>query len=207
MRISPLISLVDEYAFYSYHKANYDKGFKFIVNLCYDWTDGKWVPPFLQKLGDWMDNVSQLVTNTAIDGQTVAQPNKFSEFGKNNNFYKNISLFLVITLPLNLIAFIFFACLSRVAAEFVILKSLRPVLRPFRSFLSFWSSMFVDNMTYLSLLCFLQLYRFVPYSHGNQTLPSCVLCIVFFFLMLMTCFLGVPVRMFAANIFEIDYCK
>lgn len=48
MRLSPLISLVDEYTFYLYHEgANYDKGAKFVIKICSSWTDNKWVPSFL----------------------------------------------------------------------------------------------------------------------------------------------------------------
>lgn len=47
MRLSPTLSLVDEYAFYVYHMVNYDRGFLFIAKLCSELTDDKWIPPFL----------------------------------------------------------------------------------------------------------------------------------------------------------------
>lgn len=78
MRFSPLISLVDEYTFYAYHQnANYDKGAKFMIRLCSDWTDNKWVPSFLENLSHWMNNLNQAITDTTIDGETINKPNKF----------------------------------------------------------------------------------------------------------------------------------
>jgi hypothetical protein len=47
MRLSPVISLIDEYSFYAFHKATYDKGFAYFSTLCLEWTNNKWVPPFL----------------------------------------------------------------------------------------------------------------------------------------------------------------
>jgi hypothetical protein len=207
MRFSPLISLVDEYAFYIYHRAKYDRGFRFIVSLCAEWTDGKWVPSFLEKLSEWLNVVSKAVAETSIDGQTVSEPNKFEEFGKSNNFYKNISIFLVISLPANLIAFGLLAIIARILEKFQILRWLRLILRPFRSFLNLWSSVLFDNMTYLSFHCFLQLSNFVPYSHGANSFPSCLFCLLILFAILMTCFLGVPIKLFAKNLFEVDYCN
>lgn len=206
MRFSPLISLVDEYTFYIYHRINYDKGFLFIVNLCSNWTDSKWVPSFLQNFSNWLDNISEAVTDTSIDGQTVRSPSKFSEFGKYNNFYKNISVFLVITLPLNLITFALLAGLSWALRRLAIFRWLQIVLRPFRSFLNLWSSVVIDNMTYLSFHCFLQLYRFVPYSHGANNFPSCLFCLITLFAILLTLFVGLPAKLFAKKYFEIDYC-
>lgn len=34
MRMSPVISLIDEYSFYVFHRANYDRGFQYIIRLC-----------------------------------------------------------------------------------------------------------------------------------------------------------------------------
>jgi hypothetical protein len=34
MRLSPVISLVDEYSFYIFHRANYDRGFLYMTQLC-----------------------------------------------------------------------------------------------------------------------------------------------------------------------------
>jgi hypothetical protein len=207
MRFSPLISLVDEYAFYIYHRAKYDRGFRFIVSLCAEWTDGKWVPSFLERLSEWLNVVSKAVAETSIDGQTVREPNKFEEFGKSNNFYKNISIFLVISLPANLIAFGLLAIIARILEKFQILRWMRVLLRPFRCFLNLWSSILFDNITYLSFHCFLQLSKLVPYSHGTNNFPSCLFCLLTLFAILMTCFLGVPIKLFAKNLFEVDYCR
>lgn len=68
---------MDDLAFYVYHRPKYDKGFEYIVRMCSEWTESKWIPPFLDKLADWINNVSDVVNNTNIDGDTVHLPNKF----------------------------------------------------------------------------------------------------------------------------------
>lgn len=77
VRFSPLISLVDDLAFYVYHRPSYDKGFQYVKKLCSEWTQNKWIPPFLDKLATWLNNVTTVINNTNIDGETVQQPNKF----------------------------------------------------------------------------------------------------------------------------------
>jgi hypothetical protein len=63
-------------------------------------------------------------------------------------------------------------------------------------------------MTYFSFCCFLQLYNFVPYSHGANIYPSVVLCLTILFISLtIAIFFGFAVWVFARNIFRIDYCK
>lgn len=47
MRITPFIALFDEFSYYAYHQAVYDRGFKYIAELCWNLTNAKWVPPFL----------------------------------------------------------------------------------------------------------------------------------------------------------------
>jgi hypothetical protein len=68
IKISPIISLVDEFTFYAYHKSIYDRGFRFIVKLCSEWTENKWVPSFLDGFAHWLGNVTAAVSRTAIDG-------------------------------------------------------------------------------------------------------------------------------------------
>lgn len=201
MRFSPMISLVDEYAFYIYHRVKYDRGFRFIVKLCAEWTEMKWVPSFLEQASNWFNRISQLVADTNIDGQTIEQPSKFSDFGKKNNFYNNISNFFVISLPFNIITFILLAGLSWFARGFNNFRWMRKLLRPFQCFLNLWSSIVTDNMTYLSFHCFLQLYRIVPFSHGVSAYPSCIFCLLTLFAILMTCFLGVPIKLYAKKLF------
>jgi hypothetical protein len=85
------------------------------------------------------------------------------------------------------------------------LQSVQSFLKPFTTMTFLWSSMFSDNMTYLSFHCFLQFYSFVPYSHGINAYPSCVFCVLVLFALLVTCFFGFIARISAANKFEIDH--
>jgi hypothetical protein len=101
-----------------------------------------------------------------IDGETIDQTNKFYQFGKSNNFYNNVSDFIAVSLPLSLVTFIVCIGISWILRKFNILRPFQSFFKPFGSFVTFWSSNFADNLTYLSFHCFLYMYRFVPYAHG-----------------------------------------
>lgn len=58
VRLSPLAIIIDELSYYSYHTAHYDRGFRFLVDKCWELNNEKWVPPFLnssyQTVRDWL---------------------------------------------------------------------------------------------------------------------------------------------------------
>jgi hypothetical protein len=125
-----------------------------------------------------------------------------------NNFYRNVSNFLVISLPINLLIFLILMGLEWLLRRYRIFKPIQVILKPFRSFVCFFSAMFAENMTYLSFHCFLQLYRFVPYAHGQHTFPSSILCLIMLFTTLITAiFLSFAAWIYASKTFQIDYCK
>jgi hypothetical protein len=65
-----------------------------------------------------------------------------------------------------------------------------------------------DNMTYLSFHCFMQFYQFVPYCAGKNSYPSCILCLILLFVLILTvCLISFSAWIFAKDIFEVDYFK
>jgi hypothetical protein len=141
-----------------------------------------------------------------IDGETIDQTNKFYQFGKGNNFYNNVSNFMAVSLPLSLAVFVLCMSISWLLKKLNILRPLQSFFKPFGSVITFWSSNFADNLTYLSFHCFLYLYKFVPYAHGQNSFPSSVLCIVTLFISLLTvCVLGFAAWTFARVTFEIEH--
>jgi hypothetical protein len=60
-------------------------------------------------------------------------------------------------------------------------------------------------MTYLSFKCFLQLYKFIPYSTGTNNYLSCALCVfILFALLIVIPALGFAPWMLTKGIFEIE---
>ena len=58
LRFSPLVIIIDDFSYYAYHTERYDRGFRFLSDLCWDFNNGKWMPPFLaQVLNDPYDAV------------------------------------------------------------------------------------------------------------------------------------------------------
>jgi hypothetical protein len=144
--------------------------------------------------------------DTTIDGETIDQTNKFYQFGKGNNFYNNVSDFMAVSLPLSLAIFVLCMSFSWLLRKLNVVQPLQSFFKPFGSIITFWSSNFADNLTYLSFHCFLYLYKFVPYAHGQNSFPSSVLCIVTLFISLLTvCFLGFAAWIFAKAIFEVEH--
>lgn len=56
-RLSPIAIVLDEFSYYAYHEADYDRGFKFFVELCYDINNDRWIPPFLEFISKAMDTI------------------------------------------------------------------------------------------------------------------------------------------------------
>lgn len=125
--------------------------------------------------------------------------NKFYQFGKHNNFFKNINNFLLITLPVNLVVFLLLMGAYLILYKFSLFPTMQIVLKPYNSLICLWTSLFADNMTYLSFHCFLYFYGFVPYAHGTSNLLSCLLCLLTTYILIMMCFLGFAVRIFIST--------
>ena len=47
LRLSPFVLVVDEFSYYAYHTTRYDRGFRFLVEWCWEFNNAKWVPPSL----------------------------------------------------------------------------------------------------------------------------------------------------------------
>lgn len=47
LQLSPFIAIIDEFSYFAYHSSRYDQGFIFIVELCWEINNAKWVPPCL----------------------------------------------------------------------------------------------------------------------------------------------------------------
>lgn len=56
LQLSPLVIVLDDYSYYAYHSAGYDRGFKLIVEFTWELNNKRWIPPFLkdayQKVND-----------------------------------------------------------------------------------------------------------------------------------------------------------
>jgi hypothetical protein len=112
------------------------------------------------------------------------------------------------SLPFNMLTFLLLKGLSWLLRRFQILTPVHKPVRPFRTFATFFSTAFVENMTYLSFHSFLHLSKFVPYSHGRNIFPSCIFCLLLFFTALMTALCLAPAAwLLSRKFFKIEYCK
>lgn len=203
MRVSPLVSLIDEFAFYVYHRAPYDRGFMFVADLCWNWTNNKWVPPFLEGI-QAVSSLIDYITQLNIDGETLGYPNRYADLGEANNFYLNVVQFLLVSLPLNLLLFLVVRSLHSQLSSRGLLPTVCSFLRVFKQPSTFLNTVFADNLTYLSFKCFLQLYYFVPYSQRGNIYLSCILCLLVLFVLLMVvCAMG----LLQGRLFDVDCFK
>lgn len=114
----------------------------------------------------------------------------------------------MLNLPFSMTMFLILKTIEWILRRLGLLSHLQTLLKPFRSFVRFVSCVFAENMTYLSFHSFLHMYRFVPFSHGDNSFPSCVLCLFNLFIILMTAIcLGFIAWVFARRSFEVEYCK
>lgn len=80
IKISPLLTLIDDFSYFVYHMPIYDKGFTFVTNLSWNWTNGKWVPP--QFLADALHLSTESTPAQKIILSTAGStPTRFSHKG------------------------------------------------------------------------------------------------------------------------------
>lgn len=86
-RFSPLVLFIDEYSYYKYHEAKYDRSFTFISRLYWNWTNDKWVPSILDDLYSKYSETANSWLDLSQDPATV--PERFRRFGEDCFFLNN----------------------------------------------------------------------------------------------------------------------
>lgn len=76
LRLSPLVTLIDEFSYYTYHDAQYDRGFRFIAELCWQINNAKWVPP---SLVESLDRFAASLQALQIPDWASVTPSRFSQ--------------------------------------------------------------------------------------------------------------------------------
>lgn len=74
LRLSPVAALVDEFTYYQYHEARYDLGFRYLTEMCWNFTNSKWIPPFINVSAVNLDVLFEAVSSQDIRHVT---PNRF----------------------------------------------------------------------------------------------------------------------------------
>lgn len=57
-----LLRVIDDFTYYDYHIAPYNRGFRFFTGVFYNLTYGKWVPTFLDGIQTLTDRLDSLTT-------------------------------------------------------------------------------------------------------------------------------------------------
>lgn len=105
IKVSPLLSLIDEFSYFVYHSTPYDKGFTFVINLSWNWTNSKFVPP--QFIADALHlSTESTPTEKWINAAPNSTPTRFRHYNEDIYFLNNCKGFIIFTLPLSSIIFI-----------------------------------------------------------------------------------------------------
>ena len=71
MRISPFIIILDEFSYYAYHAAKYDRGFQILVEISWNITNTKWVPRFLDSA---LNRINSFLQSISINDTKQVTP-------------------------------------------------------------------------------------------------------------------------------------
>lgn len=63
LRLSPVIGLIDELSYFTYHEATYDTTTDYMSNLCWNLTNSKWIPYFM---ADFYSQIIRIINYTNV---------------------------------------------------------------------------------------------------------------------------------------------
>lgn len=172
LSISPFIVVFDEMSYYAYHTTQYNRGFKFFAERCWELNNGKWVPPVLEGTYQSMSKMLEVIQ---IEDWAQVTPIRFSSKSETLYFLNNAQDFLFVSAPLTVISF---SCAWFFRRK-VTCWNIPTILAPFTTFSYLFYSLLGDNIQYLSFRCFQQLRFLVP--RATIEAVSIVLAIIVLF--------------------------
>lgn len=173
MRLSTVIAFVDDFSYYQYHEVHYDRSYSSFVYLCWNWTNSRWIPPFLQ-----LESVQlqRLLAYAKVEGRD--SPIRFSRNDEDIFLINNTQDYWFFTVPVATLLFLLLNLAVRQARR----PTIRRALQPFSSYSFLLSNLLVDNIQYLSFRSVSQIYLFAPVvgllSYGNLVLTVLTLFLV-----------------------------
>lgn len=147
LRITPFIALFDEFSYYAYHQAVYDRGFKYIAELCWNLTNAKWVPPFLDGP---VESINKALSTLTVKTRLDITPIRLRMGGESLYFLNSAQDFFVVTAPLAISTFFVLKGLYKCSHP----SMLATFLRQFSTASYLATSILGDNFQYLSFRCF-----------------------------------------------------
>jgi hypothetical protein len=172
LRLSPFVIVVDEFSYYSYHTTRYDRGFRFLVDFCWEFNNAKWVPPMLE---DTYSKLTEPLEAIQIADWANVTPRRFAAKGDSVYFLNNAEDFLFVSVPLSITGFV----LAWLIRKKVQCWRIPALFAPFTTFSYLFDSLLGNNIQYLSFRAFQQLRFIVPRSFVDGL--SVVLAIVVLF--------------------------
>ncbi len=154
MRVTSFILFFDEFSYYTYHTTHYDRGFRVTTEFCWNITNFKWVPSFLD---DAYSRVSNTFNFMLINDSSNVTPVNLQYGGDTLFFINNIQQYLLVTTTTTVLVCVFLR-LARRRLPVVFSK----LLKPFSLWSCLLASLVGDNAQYISFRFFEQLRYFVP---------------------------------------------
>jgi hypothetical protein len=175
LKVGPFLGMLDDLSYFVYHSTAYDRNFKYVSELSWNWTNAKWTPPaFLtDSLSFSLSSTDDYAQKWVADTMALTPP-RFRWQNEDLFFLNNCRGFLFYTVPFSvLVFFLLHKLYSALAARRLKLAKL---LVTFSSWAYLIVSLVGDNLQYLSFRSFQQ-FRCIAHKKGILFLTSTILTI------------------------------
>jgi hypothetical protein len=185
IKISPFLLLVDDLSYFVYYNsAHFDTTFRFVSELCWNWTHSKWeLPkPVADALGLDLSS-TQKEPERWLKDTTGITPKRLAYRTEDLFFLNNCKGYLLYTVPFSTLMFV---ALWKLYWRFHQSK-FASVIASFSSFAYLFVSLVGENAQFLAFKCFEQL-RFVVPLGGKlyylnlvltyTVLFACLICVI-----------------------------
>jgi hypothetical protein len=170
LKVGPFLGMLDDLSYFVYHSTAYDRNFKYVSELSWNWTNAKWTPPaFLTDVLSFSLSSTDDYAQKWVADTMALTPPRFRWENEDLFFLNNCRGFLFYTVPFSvLVFFLLHRLYSALAARRLKLAKL---LVTFSSWAYLIVSLVGDNLQYLSFRSFQQ-FRCIAHKKGAITIVS-----------------------------------
>jgi hypothetical protein len=170
-----------------------------MAEFCWNITNMKWVPSFLVNTYNKLNNY---LTPIDIKDPNNLTPSNLRIFGENLFFLNNVQQYLIVTVVLSVIVFVFLKVIRAYLPS-----GIAQLLRPFCTYSYLLANLLGDNIQYLSFRAFERLIYAVPIGGTVGYCDLIVAVVILFFVVTMACSLYLLIWSFDRHAFRSEYYR
>jgi hypothetical protein len=155
-KVGPFLGMLDDLSYFVYHDIAFDPNFKYVCELSWNWTNGKWAPPTIltDALHFSLSSTDDYSQKWIKDTKEMT-PQRFQWENEDLIFVNNCRGYFLYTFPSSILIFLILSKLYSLLASYKL--KLASILVTFSSWAYLIISLIGDNLQYLSFRCCEQL--------------------------------------------------